>query len=174
MQIQKYLRRHVLVAALLFAPLAQAADTALTVTGEVKTPLKLTLADIESFPPRQISARDHDGSTANYQGVQLHEILVRAGVPQGELLRGKALQLCVLVSAADGYKAVFSVTELDPLFTDKVVLLAYHRDGKDLDAQAGPLRLVVPDEKRQGRWVREVTGIEIIRVAGDHAPDMVH
>jgi len=102
--------------------------------------------------------------------VPLHEILRRADVPQGESLRGEALALCVLVKAADGYKAVFALPELDPLFTDRQVLLAYRRNGVGLDAKAGPLRLVIPDEKRYGRWVRQVTALEIIRVSAGVKP----
>jgi len=162
--LQKLQNHFLLLIVLLVPAMGQAADTALTVTGEVKTPLTLTLAEIESMPSETISAKDHDGSTANYQGVLLHTVLVRAGVPQGEFLRGEALRLCVLVKAADGYKVAFSVAELDPLFTEKETLLAYRRDGKELDSKAGPLRLVIPDEKRQARWVREVTGLEVIRV----------
>ena len=36
-----------------------------------------------------------------------------------------------------------------------VVLLADHRDGQPLSTAEGPLRLVVPDEKRHARWVRQ-------------------
>ena len=162
--LQKLQNHFLLLIVLLVPSIGHAADTALTVTGEVKTSLALTLAEIESMQAETINAKDHDGSTASYQGVSLHTILVRAGVPQGESLRGEALHLCVLVKAADGYQVVFSVAELDPLFTDKETLLAYRRDGKELDSKAGPLRLVIPDEKRQARWVREVTGLEVIRV----------
>jgi hypothetical protein len=42
-------------------------------------------------------------------------------------------------------------------------LLAEKRDGKPLDSMEGPLRIVVPDEKQQGRWVRQVTGLVIKR-----------
>ena len=98
-----------------------------------------------------------------YEGVLLREILRRAGAPQGESLRGGALQLSVLVKAADNYKVVFSLAELDPLFTNKQVVLVFRRNGAELDATAGPLRLVIPDEKRQARWVRQVTELKIIR-----------
>ena len=150
---------------LFVSPVGHAADTVLTVTGEVKTPLKLTLAELESMPAQTVSVKDPDGSTASYKGVLLHAVLARAGIPEGQSLRGLAMQLCVLVKATDGYKVAFSLAELDPLFGTENVLLAYRRDGKELDVKSGPLRLVVPSDKHQGRWVREVTGLEIIRLA---------
>ena len=155
---------------MLLATGARAETGVLTVTGEVKTPLKLTLAELKALPAVKVSAKDHDGNTAEYEGVSLHEVLRQAGVPQGESLRGTALELCVLVKAADNYKAVFSLAELDPLFTDKKVLLAYRRNGAELDGAVGPFRLVIPDEKRQARWVRQVTELEIIRVNGRAKP----
>jgi hypothetical protein len=48
--------------------------------------------------------------------------------------------------------------------TDKKVLLVLRRDGKDLDPAVGPLRLVIPDEKRHARWVHRVTELNVIRL----------
>src|SRR5262245_42199921 len=125
------------ILALLTLPVA-GAD--LLVRGEVKTPLQLTLKDIQSSPLIKAKAKDHSGNTAIYEGVMLAELLGRAGVPQGEAFRGNALQLCVIVKAADGYKTVFALAELDPQVTDKQVLVAFRRNGTDLDTVAGPLR----------------------------------
>jgi hypothetical protein len=111
-----------------------------------------------------VSAKDHTGNTARYEGVPLTELLRRAGVPQGEALRGNALQLCLIAKAADGYKAVFTLAELDSASTDKQIILAFRRDGAELDSTVGPLRIIVPEEKRQARWVRQVTQLEVIRV----------
>jgi len=67
------------------------------------------------------------------------------------------------VEAADGYRVVFAVAELDPASTDRVVLLADRRDGKPLVGAQGPLRIVVPDEKRHSRWVRQVISLKLRR-----------
>ena len=141
-----------------------ASESALSVSGEVKSPLTLTVAELKNLPTSTITVAEHDGTTAKYDGVFLHDILNRAGVPFGESLRGKDMQLCLLVKAADGYKAAFALAELDPAVTDKKVLLAFRRDGKELDNELGPLRLVIPDEKRHSRWVRRVTELEVIRL----------
>ncbi len=69
----------------------------------------------------------------------------------------------LVVEASDGYRAVFALPELDPAYTDKIVMLVDKRDGKLLDAKEGPLRIVVPDEKRHARWVRMVTGLVVKR-----------
>src|SRR5262249_38906696 len=95
--------------------------------------------------------------------VELSEILKLAGVKSGEALRGKELALFLIADAADGYRAVFALAELDHAFTDRILIVADKRDGKPLAEKEGPLRLVVPDEKRQARWVRQLTSLTIRR-----------
>ena len=68
------------------------------------------------------------------------------------------------MEAADGYRAVIALPELDPAFTDKQTLLAFLRDGKPLGEKEGPYRIVIPDEKRMARWVRQVTTLKIVDV----------
>jgi DMSO/TMAO reductase YedYZ molybdopterin-dependent catalytic subunit len=161
-----------LILALALTPFvaAQAAEGVLRVRGEIKTPLSLTVAEIKSRPSATAHAKDHSGKIAAYEGVSLSAILQQAGVPLGEALRGDALQLCVVVRAADGYKAVFALAELDPAMTDKQVILAFRKDDADLDPATGPLRLVIPDEKQQARWVRQVTELEVVRVGAGEKP----
>ena len=71
----------------------------------------------------------------------------------------------LLLEAQDGYQVLFTPPELDALFTDKVVLLADRRDGKPLSEKEGPLRIVVPEEKRQARWIRHVKSIAVRHAA---------
>jgi len=93
----------------------------------------------------------------------LVEILAKAGVPFGKDLRGKAMVFYVVAEAADGYRAVFALPELDPTYSDRVILLADHRDGRPLSAKEGPLQIVVPGEKKHARWVRQVITLRVGR-----------
>jgi DMSO/TMAO reductase YedYZ molybdopterin-dependent catalytic subunit len=135
----------------------------LTVSGEVTHPLSLSAADLAALPHRTVNAKDHQGELASFSGVALTDILKLAGVKFGEDLRGKALSLYVVVRGSDGYQVTFAIAEFDPGFTDKLVLLADHRDGNPLSSAEGPLRVVVPDEKRQARWVRNAISISVRR-----------
>lgn len=135
----------------------------LTIGGEVATPVKLTATDLAKLPRRTVQAKDHDGKDTTFEGIELAEVLKLAGVKFGEHLRGKELALFMVVDAADGYRAVFALPEVDHAFTNRIVLIADRRDGKPLAEKEGPLRIVVPDEKRQGRWVRQVVSLTIRR-----------
>jgi DMSO/TMAO reductase YedYZ molybdopterin-dependent catalytic subunit len=148
---------------------ASAADAApnsggLGVGGAVRSPLNLERADLTAMPRTTIIAKEKSGANVTYEGVQVAEILKKAGAALGEELRGPALLLVVVVTASDGYHAAFALSELDPAMTDKKVMLADTADGKALPPEIGPLRLIVPDDKRHARWVRQVTRIDVIRV----------
>jgi len=122
-------------------------DVILTVDGEVEHSLKLTLRDLHGLTRLKSHIKDPDGTEAEFEGVPLIEILKLAGAKVGEQLRGKNLVNYLVVTATDGYQVVFALPELDPAFTDRLVLLADQRDQKPLTTAEGPLRIVVPDEK---------------------------
>ena len=139
------------------------AKTLLQVVGHVAQPLSLSEDQLAKLPRQTVRAKGHDGVEAQFEGVPVIEILAKAGVPTGQALRGPALAHYVVVEAADGYRATFAVAELDPSFTDRVTLLADHRDGKPLSAQSGPLQIIVPGEKKHARWVRQVITLKVGR-----------
>jgi DMSO/TMAO reductase YedYZ molybdopterin-dependent catalytic subunit len=144
------------------AAFAQApADVPLVVKGAVKQELRLGAADLKAMTRVKVTAKDHDGIAREYDGVALQTLLGKAGVPQGSDLRGKNMTLMVVAEASDGYRAVFSLAELDGDFAGVQVVVADTEDGKPLDAQHGPLRLVVPGDKRQGRWVRMLKNLSV-------------
>ncbi len=150
---------------LIFAQVVLAQDAAPTVqiTGAVKQELTLSADDLAKMPRATVKTTG-SGMDTNCEGVWLHEVLKRAGVPQGGELRGKALASYVLASAQDGYQVVSSLGELDPAFIDNEILLADTANGKALFGAQGRLRLVVPKDKPGVRSVRMLTKIEVVQV----------
>ncbi len=140
---------------------AEPSEILLTVSGEVPTALKLTAEGFAKLPRQSVSIQDANGAEVEYEGVLLSNVLESAGMKLGENLRGPALSQYVMVEASDGYRALFSLPEIDPASTDRVILLADRRAGKPLDKKEGPLRIVIPAEKRHARWVRQVVGVKV-------------
>lgn len=140
-------------------------DAILRVHGEVETPLSLSAVELQGMGRETVNVVDHERQEAEFSGARLAEILLRAGDPMGDGLRGEALATYVVVGARDGERVVFSVAELGAAFGDRGALLAHQRDGKPLEAPEGPLRIVVPGESRHGRWIRMVETIEVRRAA---------
>ena len=87
----------------------------------------------------------------------------RRGFRPARIYAGRRWQRSSIVEASDGYRAGFALAELDPAFTDRVILLADHRDGKALAAKEGPLQIIVPGEKKHARWVRQVIRLKVGR-----------
>jgi hypothetical protein len=164
----RILQKIVLIAVLAFPQLASGqpspqAPPTLRVTGNGGHGIVLSARDLAAMPRDSANVVDEKAGHTVYEGVPIIEILRRAGMPAGKDLRGKQMTLYLLVSASDGYHAVFALAELDPDFTDRHILLADRRDGKDLSAAEGPFRIVVPGEKRHARWVRNVTALDVKR-----------
>lgn len=131
------------------------------VAGDVSRPLQLDTDALSKLPRTSVSASAH-GVEGHWQGVALIEILRAAGAPVDDALRGKNLARYVRVTAADGYRVVFALAELDPAFRDDKVILADHEADRPLGADQGPFRIIAPAEKRPGRWVRQVVRIDLL------------
>jgi DMSO/TMAO reductase YedYZ molybdopterin-dependent catalytic subunit len=133
--------------------------------GAVTTPLDLTAADLKTMPRKTLRVDNpHSKKTEVYEGVLVEDLLQKAGVPQGEQLRGPAMATYVLAEAADNYRVVFSLAEFNSSFQDSEIIVADTMDGAPLPAALGPFRLVAPHEKRPARWVEMLKSLTVVRV----------
>lgn len=134
----------------------------LTISGKGVKRIALSLADLEKLPITTVRAKDRGDGEYTFEGVELRHIIARAGVVFNDSLRGKTFSSSYLVvHGADGYQTLFALVELDPSFSDDLVMLAFRRDGVPLPEADRPFRIVAPGEKRRARWVRGVSGLEI-------------
>jgi DMSO/TMAO reductase YedYZ molybdopterin-dependent catalytic subunit len=139
-----------------------AGPSEIKIGGAVKSPFTLTLQDLKNMPRKTLQVNNpHSQKTEVYEGVPLAALLQKAGLPQGEQLRGAGMVTYVLVEAADNYRVIYSLAELDSSFQDSEVLLADTMDGVPLGPGLGPFRLVAPHDKRPARWVEMVSAITV-------------
>ena len=126
-------------------------------------PSRLSPAELARLPRLQVTRPDHDGKARTYSGVALYAVLTAAGADLSPAkLPGKGMAYYVQVSAADGYQAVFALAELSPDFATRTVLLADRCDGQPLPEKSGPYQIIVPEEKKMGRCVRQVQSLRIV------------
>jgi DMSO/TMAO reductase YedYZ molybdopterin-dependent catalytic subunit len=137
-------------------------EPSIKVTGEVTTAIDLKMDDLQKLPQTEVTRKDKDGKDHIYKGVVLSTILTIAGVTLGKELRGRNLIKYALVEASDGYQVVFALAELDKDFTDRNIILATQTDGQPLVPADGPFRIIVQDEKRPARCIKQVVGIKIL------------
>ena len=150
-----------LLASALFVPAAMAQT--LQVVDVEGHSTNFTAAQIENLPHVTIDTLDHD-KPVEFRGVAVSALLSRSGIQLGDSMRGPHMTEALLAEAADGYKVVFALTEFDPAFATREIILADRRDGKPLDAKEGPFHIVASGDKRPARWIRQVTTLKVVVV----------
>jgi DMSO/TMAO reductase YedYZ molybdopterin-dependent catalytic subunit len=142
---------------------APSAAARLTIKGDVENQVSLSLKDLRQFPRKTLIVTN-DKKEETYEGVLVTELLKRARVPQGGQLRGLAMATYVQADAADGYRVIFSLAELDTDFQDSDVIVADTMNGAPLDEKTGPFRLVAPHDKRPARWIRMLQSLTVVQM----------
>jgi hypothetical protein len=128
--------------------------------GQAKT---VGAADLASMPRVKADLKREDGGVVHYEGVAVSQLLQSVGAPSGHALRGPEMADIVVISAKDGYRVALALSDVDPGFTARPVILADKADGAALAATDGPYRLVVEGDARAARSARMVTAIKLER-----------
>jgi hypothetical protein len=68
----------------------------------------------------------------------------------------------LVVEAADGYRVVLALADLDPTLGGRRILLADRMDGKPLPPDEAPWRLIIVGDQRPSRSARQVVTIRVI------------
>lgn len=146
-----------------FAASAQSPHAAHAATASAPTAsdVPLDAALIATLPQVSVSGNAH-GKAVQCDGVALVDLLRASKAMPEAPLRGTQLAKVVVVSARDGYRAAYSLAELDPTLGNRTVVLTQRCNGIALDNEDGPWRLVAPQESRPARWVRQVESIRVV------------
>ncbi len=131
----------------------------LVVEGE--TTLRLTPAEFAALPHEQVAVEGKKGKE-EFEGVALHAILARAGVPVGRHRPGHHPIEYVIAEAADGYRALFSLAEVDPALGGSAIYVVDRRGGQPLAEAEGPWRMVVVRDSVRSRWVRQLVALRLV------------
>lgn len=143
----------------------------IAVSGAVENKLKLSVEDLRQFPPQQVgelplvcqSGADR-GKLENFKGVLLRDILEKAKV----VSRGHndVKKIAIIASASDGYKVVFSWSEIFNSPVGEGVLVFFEKNGLPLSDEQGRIAMVSTKDIRTGpRHVKWLQGIEVKKIA---------
>lgn len=141
---------------------ASSKDDLVLLTYPYHEPAKFSLAELRALPHTTVTIHNsHTNADETYSGVRLADLLTKLGAPLGAELRGSALTSYLVATGSDGYQALLALAEVDPAFHPGEVLVADAMNGKPLDSHSGPFKLVVTEDKRPARSVRNLTTIEL-------------
>ncbi|MFT3957233.1 MAG: hypothetical protein QM722_23485 [Piscinibacter sp.] len=120
-------------------------------------------AQLEALPQEKAPARLRDGAPFTVSGVSVTALLKASGLDLSQSVgAGNVVGHALVARAADGYRAVFGLAEVDPHFGHAALMVSWMTaDGSPLPARSGPLQLVATGESRPGRWVRQLQSLEV-------------
>jgi DMSO/TMAO reductase YedYZ molybdopterin-dependent catalytic subunit len=139
----------------------------LDLRGDLPNPRPIDASELNKLPRVQTRTTDRRDPSREiiYSGTPLEEVLKAGGLMRdsGMAYSREIMTTTVLVEAADGYQAAFSLAELRPELTDRVILLADTKDSQPLGPREGPFRIIVCGEKPSARWVCQVKAMTVRR-----------
>ncbi len=150
-----------IVLLIFFSATCFAQTNSVTITNEDGKSTVFSFAELQSFPQTTLNVEGEDGAMHNYTGVDLYDLLGKAGVPFGIDVRRKTLSSYMLVKAADKYSIIYALAEVDTFLSNKKMILAYLKDNHPLPDNFGPLQIITTGEKKHARLIRQVTAIDI-------------
>ncbi len=108
--------------------------------------------------------------TDTYTGVSLWTLIQDLGLLTDPSIKNDLLRFGVVATGSDGYRAFISLGEIDPAFGNQPDLVAYADTGRQLGPGGpdGALRLIVPGDVAGGRYVSNLTSLQVIDAVGGH------
>lgn len=143
----------------------------LAIGGLVEHALELRVEDLRKFPPQKISeipvvcqSGAELGKKENLKGVLLRDILEKAAVVSRS--HNDVKKMAVIATASDGYKVVFSWTEIFNSPIGDGVIVFFERSGLPLSDEDGRIALISAKDIRTGprhvRWLKEIEVRKIV------------
>ncbi|HQV42277.1 MAG: molybdopterin-dependent oxidoreductase [Moraxellaceae bacterium] len=149
---------------------AQYVTTSIHVHGAVEKSLTLNVDDMRKFSADQTGefpiicqSGAKVGTMENHKGVLLKDILNKAVIKT--VAHNDVKKMMVIASASDGYKVVFSWSELFNSPIGDGVLVMFEKDGNPIGDEEGRLALISTKDIRTGsRHVKWLNDIEVRKV----------
>jgi len=139
----------------------------LTISGGVATPLSIDADALGKRPAAQVAKLQlpgkEGGKPSELAGIRLRDLLDEAKIVTAD--HNTVKKLAIVATATDGYKVVFSWSELFNSPVGDGVLVLFARDGKPLGSEEGPLALISGKDLRMGpRHVKWLQSVEVRQI----------
>ena len=148
----------------------QYVTTTVRIHGAVENTLTLRVEDMRTFTPEQTGefplicqTGAKVGTLENHKGVLLKDILNKAVIKT--VAHNDVKKMMIIATASDGYKVVFSWSELFNSPVGEGVMVMFEKEGKPLSDEEGRLALISTQDIRTGpRHVKWLQDIEVRKV----------
>ncbi len=140
----------------------------LTISGEVKNKLELSIKDLKQMTSQTLKdvpiiSKHGTKVIKSLKGVLLKDVLDKAEIVSKS--PGDSKKMYIVVSASDGYKAIFSWNEVFNSPLSEGILVAYEKDKAELGVGEGRLLLLSSKDFMTGsRHVRWLKSVEVRKI----------
>jgi DMSO/TMAO reductase YedYZ molybdopterin-dependent catalytic subunit len=147
-------------------PVAPATGGGVELRGLLDRPGVIDAAVLAAFEPIEVTTVDatgHGGQSVpprNYAGVRLYALLEAAGIRSNPEVNEDFMNKVIVATSTDGHAVVIAGGEIEPRFQNGDVILATQHEGSALPVDEG-LRLIVPFDRKPGRWAKDLVSIEL-------------
>lgn len=118
--------------------------------------------DLKSMPRIEVEVRNSSTQKVEvYSGVTLFNVLAKIRARLDNKTSDKPWAEYLIATGANGYQVVIALAEIDPKSHPANVLVADSLDGKPLNGQNGPFKLVVGYDRNSARSVPKLVSIEM-------------
>ena len=155
----------------LAATVHAAPTTQFTLSGAIDRPAVYDAAALEALPAVTQTVTFASGSTPQtrtFVGTPLWGMLNAAGIQTDPAIRNDANNRIVVAQGSDGYRAVYSLGELNPGFGNLPALAAYAEIVGGVTQPLGSdgfARTTAPGDVRGGRYVSNLSEVQLQRTA---------
>jgi hypothetical protein len=135
------------------------------VLGDIANPGFLNLPSAAPITTQMVTYTASGAEVSDtYSGVNLWNLLADAGGVTVTSAKNDILSKYVVATGSDGYKAVFSLGEIDPSFGAQPVMAAFADTAGQLGPQGtdGLARMVVPGDAAGGRYVSDLVSLKVL------------
>jgi DMSO/TMAO reductase YedYZ molybdopterin-dependent catalytic subunit len=153
-----------------------------SLSGAVRTPGTYNLASLEALPATRETVTFLSSGTSvteTFIGVSIWTLLTDAGIVTNPAIKNDILNYYLQATGSDGYSAIFSLGELDPMFGGSATapdLIAYEMEVDGVDEPLGAngfARVVVPGDSRGGRYVSNLVNLAVVDAVPEPASIML-
>ena len=113
--------------------------------------LGLSVSELAKLPAIEVEAVDR-GTKHRYTGILVWDILNQFRAQLGDALPDSVPSIVVRVTGLDNYSVDFALTEFDPAFSDRSIVLAERQDGSPLPENALPFRFLSGVTEEHGSY----------------------
>jgi hypothetical protein len=123
----------------------------------------LSVEELFKLPQQTITAFDgHTGKPVTFSGPLVADVLAKAGLAASEKNHALILHSTLVATGTDGYFVLYSVAELEPMFSSGKSIIALLQSG--LPVPSG-IQLVNPLDAKPARWVHGLSSLAIMTLA---------